>query len=391
MKKFEQLAQKYKAELLENVIPFWEEHSIDSQFGGYYTCLTRNGSVFDSDKFVWLQARQVWTFASLYNQIEKRNSWLEIARNGIEFLKSYGMDANGDWYFSLDRKGRPLIQPYNIFSDCFAAMAFGQFAQAYGEPSAEKIALRTYKKILKREHNPKGIYNKAVPNTRPLKGFALPMILCNLTMELEGLLSNDIVETQIIRCVHEVMDVFLDSESSLIPEAVGYSGELIDSFEGRLINPGHTIEAMWFIMEIGKRQNDTSLIHKAIDVMLSTLEFGWDEKYGGIFYFMDRLGYPTQQLEWDQKLWWVHLETLVALALGYELTRQQACWDWYLKVHDYTWSKFPDPTYGEWFGYLNRHGEVLLPLKGGKWKGCFHVPRALFRCWQIFERLANNE
>jgi N-acylglucosamine 2-epimerase len=34
--------------------------------------------------------------------------------------------------------------------------------------------------------------------------------------------------------------------------------------------------------------------------------------------------------------------------------------------------------YGEWFGYLNRRAEVLLPLKGGKWKGCFHIPRALY-------------
>jgi len=33
-----------------------------------------------------------------------------------------------------------------------------------------------------------------------------------------------------------------------------------------------------------------------------------------------------------------------------------------------------------------RRGEVLLPLKGGKWKGCFHVPRGLFQCWQILEQ-----
>jgi N-acylglucosamine 2-epimerase len=391
MSDFKQLAQKYKTELLESVIPFWEKHSIDPQFGGYFTCLARDGSVFDSDKFVWLQARQAWTFASLYNRVEKRNSWLEIARNGVEFLRNYGMDSKGYWYFSLDRKGRPLVQPYNIFSDCFAAMAFGQYAQACDDTLTAKIALQTYEEILKREFNPKGIYNKVVPDTRPLKGFALPMILCNLTMELEGLLPNEIVEIQIKRCIHEVMEVFLDPEGLLIPEAVGSSGDRIDSFEGRLINPGHTIEAMWFIMEIGQRRNDTTLIQKAIDIMLFTLEFGWDKKYGGIFYFMDRLGHPTQQLEWDQKLWWVHLEALVALAMGYELTRRQACWDWYRKVHDYTWRKFPDPTYGEWFGYLNRKGEVLLSLKGGKWKGCFHVPRALYRCWQIFERLAISE
>jgi N-acylglucosamine 2-epimerase len=94
------------------------------------------------------------------------------------------------------------------------------------------------------------------------------------------------------------------------------------------------------------------------------------------------------QLEWDQKLWWVHLESLVALSMGYTLTGRADCWQWYKKVHEYTWARFPDPAHGEWYGYLSRQGEVCLPLKGGKWKGCFHVPRALYMCHQQFAELA---
>jgi N-acylglucosamine 2-epimerase len=62
---------------------------------------------------------------------------------------------------------------------------------------------------------------------------------------------------------------------------------------------------------------------------------------------------------------------------------------WYNRVHDYAWPRFADPEYGEWFGYLNRRGERLLSLKGGKWKGCFHVPRALYLCWQQFDALSS--
>lgn len=382
-----QLAQQHKLALFEDVIPFWERHSIDLECGGYFTCLDRDGSVFDTDKFVWLQARQVWTFAMLYNRLKKRPDWLEIARHGANFLRHHGMDAEGNWYFALDRTGNPLVQPYNIFSDCFAAMAFAQYAQASGDASAADLARRTYHNILKRQGNPKGIYNKMVPGARSLKGFALPMILCNLTLELESLLDAEIVEAQIDRAIHEVMEVFLDPESLLISENVAPSGERVDSLDGRLLNPGHAIEAMWFLMEVGQRRGDQHLIQKAADVTLATLEFGWDAEFGGIFYFLDQLGHPPQQLEWDQKLWWVHLETLVTLAMGYALTGQTACWEWYHRVHDYAWSHFSDPEYGEWYGYLNRRGEVLLPLKGGKWKGCFHVPRALYHCWQIFETM----
>ena len=105
---------------------------------------------------------------------------------------------------------------------------------------------------------------------------------------------------------------------------------------------------------------------------------------------LDAEGHPPQELEWDQKLWWVHLETLVALSMAYRLTGREDCWQWYQKVHDYTWSHFTDTAQGEWYGYLNRQGEVILPLKGGKWKGCFHVPRALFLCWQQFDAISKS-
>ena len=387
---FASLAQQYKTTLLDEVIPFWEHHSIDREQGGYFTCLNRDGQVYDTDKFTWLQARQVWTFSMLYNCVEPRQTWLDIARHGADFLRRHGMDANGNWYFSLDRSGRPLVQPYNIFSDCFATMAFAQFSRASGDSSAADLARQTFEHILARQENPKGIYNKLVPSTRPLKGFSLPMILCNLTLELEHLLPPETVQTQTDNCLHEVMDIFLDPMTLLISENVAPDGQRVDSFEGRLLNPGHAIEAMWFVMDIANRRGDAALIQRAVDVTLVTLERGWDHEFGGIFYFLDFKGHPPQQLEWDQKLWWVHLETLVALAMGYALTRRQECLDWYQRVHDYTWNHFADPQYGEWYGYLNRRGEVLLPLKGGKWKGCFHLPRALYRCWKIFENLSSE-
>ena len=97
------LANQYKDELLNNVLPFWLEHSQDHEFGGYFTCLDREGNVFDTDKFIWLQGREVWLFSMLYNKVEKKQEWLDCAIQGGEFLKKYGHDGNYHWYFSLDR------------------------------------------------------------------------------------------------------------------------------------------------------------------------------------------------------------------------------------------------------------------------------------------------
>ena len=387
---FKQLAQQYKSELLDRVMPFWMEKSIDKEFGGYFTCLERDGEVFDTDKFIWLQGREVWMLSTLYNKVEKRQEWLDAAIQGAEFLKKYGHDGNLNWYFALDREGNPLVEPYNIFSYTFAVIAFGQLSIATGNQEYAEIAKKTFDIVLSKVDNPKGRWSKAAPGARALKSFALPMILCNVALEIESLLDKDFLDKTIETCVHEVMDVFYRPELGLIVEHLGTNNEMVDCMDGRLLNPGHAIEAMWFIMDLGKRLGDQALIEKAVKIALAEVEYGWDEKYGGIFYFMDRLSRPMQQLEWDQKLWWVHIETLITMIKGYELTGSEECLAWFERIHDYVWSHFMDPEHPEWFGYLNRQGEVLLTLKGGKWKGCFHVPRGLMQVYQSLERIAEK-
>lgn len=377
----------YRDTLLKNVIPFWEINSPDTVHGGYFTCITREGKVFDTDKFIWLQGREAWTFAMLYEQVEAKPEWLKMSKIGIEFLRDYGRDKFGYFYFSMTREGKPLVMPYNIFSDCFAALAFNQYGKISDDESYLKLALDTFQSILSRQNNPKGYFEKAFQGTRPLKNFTLPMILSNLALEMESSLDPELVEKTIDDSIQTVMEDFLDSETLLIYENRNLDGSFSDTFEGRLLNPGHGIEAMWFMMDIAARRNDMGLAEKAKNVTLSILEYSWDTKHGGIFYFLDSKGHPPLQLEWDQKLWWVHIETLVALIKGYELTGDLNCLSWFEKVHEYTWNHFSDPDFPEWYGYLNRAGEVNLSLKGSKWKGCFHVPRGLFQIWKTLERI----
>lgn len=391
MADFKALAQQYKSELLDSVMPFWMQHSIDKECGGYFTCLDRDGSVYDTDKFIWLQGREVWMLSMLYNKVEKKQEWLDAAIQGAEFLKKYGHDGNYNWYFSLTRDGQPIVDPYNIFSYTFATMAFGQLAIATGSKEYADIAKKTFDIVLSKVDNPKGKWNKLHAGTRPLKNFALPMILCNLALEIQDLLDEDFLQKTIDTCITEVEQFVRPELDGLVVENIGVDGKLVDCYEGRHMNPGHSIEAMWFMMDLGKRLGRPELIENAKNTALKMVEYGWDKEYGGIFYFMDLKGCPPQELEWDQKLWWVHIETLITMIKGYQLTGDPKCLEWFEKVHDYAWSHFKDKEYPEWFGYLNRRGEILLPLKGGKWKGCFHVPRGMYQCWQILEEIANRK
>ena len=391
MTDFKQLARQYKDELFNNVLPFWLNNSLDKEYGGYFTCLERDGSVFDTDKFMWLQGREVWMFSMLYNKVEKRQEWLDAAILGAEFMKKYGHDGNLDWYFSVTRDGQPIVEPYNIFSYTFATMAFGQLAIATGNKENEEIAKKTFEKVLQRADNPKAKWNKLHPGTRPMKNFALPMILCNLALEIEPLIDPAFLNKAIEDSINCTLEFIRPELGGLVVENIGLDGNLVDSMDGRHMNPGHSIESMWFLMDLGKRLNRPELIEKAKETALKMVEYGWDKKYDGIFYFMDLKGHPTQELEWDQKLWWVHIETLITMIKGYRLTGDKRCLEWFNRVHDYVWAHFADTEYPEWFGYLNRQGEVLLTLKGGKWKGCFHVPRGLYQVWQVLEELAAEQ
>lgn len=379
----------YKVELLNNVIPFWSEYSLDWKNGGYFTCIDQQGKVYDTDKFIWLQARQAWTYAMLFNRAEKNADWLQIAENGILFLKKYGRDEDGQFYFSLTKEGTPLVHSYNIYSDCFAALAFNEYYKATEDVESREIAINTFNQFLKRKTNPKGRFEKTTGN-RPVKSFGLSMMTAYLSVELEDIIDGSFAKEVFEDCAHEILNVHYNKEDKVIYEHVGVNGEFLDTFEGRLINPGHGLEAMWFLMNLAMKLERPEWIERSSDICIQILEHGWDSQYGGIFYFLDSKNAPLQQLEWNQKLWWVHQEALIALSKSYLLTNRTDIWNWYQKVHNYAWSHFPDKENGEWYGYLNQQGEPNSSLKGGKWKGCFHTPRAMYECWQNFEKLTEQ-
>lgn len=390
-KKLEKYEKLYKETLLYDIIPFWMKNSPDRVNGGYFHCLDFDGSIIDTDKYMWPQAREIWTFSMLYNNLEKRPEWLDMAKCGIDFLKKYGRDSNGDWFFALNKKGKPIIQPYNIFSDCFVVIAFSEYARASGDEESMDIAIKTYGRIQQRKHNPKGKYNKTIITNRNLRTLAMPMININISTVMNNIRPDLKYDKVINESIEEIMTKFLDKEHRVIHENINIDGTYLDSYDGRHINPGHGIEAMWFIMLAAQERGDEDTVKKACETVKWCLDFGWDKEYGGIYYFMDKYDKPHIELQWDMKLWWPHLEALICLLLGYKLTGDEKLFDWFKKVHDYTWARFPDKKYGEWYGYLNRYGEVNNRCKSNRWKCCFHLPRALYMISEIFKDLREDK
>jgi N-acylglucosamine 2-epimerase len=376
----------YESELRDNIIPFWEKYCEDQEYGGYFTCLDRDGSVYDTEKFMWMQWRIVWMFCELYRKLEPNDRWLRIAEQGYRFLTKYGKDNQGRYYFALARDGRATMAPYSVFSECFAVMGSAAYYAVTKDPEAKREALQAYNSYRQRETLPKGEWTKELPGKPSFRSLGFYMMKANLGVVLQECLGDASYQQELHETIHRVFESFWNPKYKVMFENVCPDGSFdLTSMAGRHLNPGHVIEAMWFIMNAAQGLKDPTIIDRAAEIVLAELDFGWDKEYGGIYYFMDVLGKPHVELQWNMKLWWVHNEALIATAMAYKLTGKPIFADWFERIHEWTWSHFPDREFGEWFGYLDRYGKVTHQLKGGKWKGFFHLPRMLLICSQLLK------
>ena len=383
---------RYENELIRSVIPFWEKHCVDREYGGYFTSFDRDGTVYDTVKYMWMQWRIVYMFAEFYLAGLRKERYVELAARGFDFLYEHGRDADGRYYFALNREGVPYMAPYSLFSDCFAAMGAARLYKITGEArhaEAAKSAMTSYLERAKSGHSALQ-WDKSLPGKPRYRSLGHYMMMANLGAIMNDSFGNHDFDFAMEDAVEAVLGTFYRAEHGLVFENMPASGEPdLSSSLGRQLNPGHVLEAMWFLLAyLETRPGSHEKIAKIAEIIGNTLEFGWDKEYGGIYYFMDALGKPHLELQHNMKLWWVHCEAILAALYAYDLTREARFLDWFEKLDAWTWQHYPDPEYGEWFAYLDRRGEVTSSLKGGKWKTCFHVPRALLFAARRMRKIA---
>ena len=383
--RIDELIAVYRDGLLEDTLPFWTRHAVDREHGGFLFCLDRDGSLVDTDKGLWQHGRFTWLLATLYNTVEPRAEWLELARHGIEFLRAHAFDTDGRMFFQVTREGAPLRKRRYVFTEAFGAIAFAAYARAAGDERAAEQARALFRLMLEFGTTPGRIPPKVDPATRPSKGLGFPMIALSVAQCLRDDLDDPLAAEQVDRSIEALRD-FVKPELEAVLETVGPRAELIDHFDGRTLNPGHALEAAWFVLaEAWRRDGDAELTRLGCSMVDWMWRRGWDEEHGGLFYYRDLRGLPVQEYWHDMKFWWPHNEAVLATLLAYRATGEPRYAQWHALVHDWAHEHFADPEHGEWFGYLHRDGRLSVPLKGNLWKGPFHLPRMQLFAWQALE------
>lgn len=393
-------AQKWIKKELDVCADFWLKNGMDRENGGVYTCLDRKGEVYSTDKSVWMQGRCAWTFAHLCRLYGKRDEWMEASKSCLDFMEKYCInpDADGRMYFTVTAEGKPLRQRRYCFSEGFYAIANAEYYGLTGEKVYIDRARKAYELIYKLNNgliaDPTGLGPKTIPETRTGRALADPMIFLNIISILRRVdpEHREEYDKRSAECTEAIFKYHYHPELKCTLESVAPDGtpELWYT-AGRVVNPGHDIECSWFLMEEANYRKDEEIHKTAEQIFRNAIEAGWDNTYGGLLYFIDCLGKPTEAYEHDMKLWWPHDEIMIASLMAYRDTGDEYYADWFFKTLDYCKEHFADPEYGEWYGYLRRDGLPTEPsTKGSTFKGPFHLPRMLSMTDKMLDQILSK-
>ncbi len=387
-KRYDHLLTTYRDGLLQDTVPFWVPRAIDKEFGGYTTLRLQNGDLLDTDKSIWFQGRFSWTLSTLYNQVEQNPEWLAAAKSGLDFLRKHGFDTDGRMFFHVEQDGTPIRKRRYFFSECFMTVALAAYAHATSDAAVGQEAEALLKKIIHLIETPGALEPKLFGNNRPSKALVVPMILLNVAQEVRKASGSSWVHELAEDCYKKIKNDFMNHEHKAVLESVAPDNGIIDHIDGRMLNPGHSIEAAWFIFdEAVHRDHDQDMIQTGCTIIDWMWEWGWDTTHGGILYYRDVMNKPPQEYWHDMKFWWNHNEVIIATLYAYYLTADKKYLDMHTQVHDWAYAHFPDKEHGEWFGYLLRDGTISNTAKGTIYKGPFHLPRMQIKCWKLLEMI----
>ncbi len=365
----------YRKVLTENILPFWLQNAIDYENGGIFTQLDEKGEIYGTDKSVWFQGRALWVFSKAYNTIEKNPAYIKAAECIYGFLPKC-TDTDGRMFFTVTADGRELQKRRYYFSETFAAIGCAELYKATGREevlrSAEQYFTVAYECFTGVRKNPP----KLNPENLGTKALSPAMIMLSTAQVMRSMNSDKKDEYDKIarECLDEILHGGYLQEKALL-ESVTKDGKFVDSPSGRIVNPGHSLEAAWFIMLEGLLTDNNEALEAGKRIIDITLPLGIDKKYGGIIAFTDLSGKPPVQLEWDMKLWWPQCEAMIAFRMAYMLFGDEKYLKLYEEFKEYCEKYFLDSENGEWYGYLHYDNTVSTTLKGNIFKGPFHIPR----------------
>lgn len=397
----------YREHVEEVLLPFWSR-ALDHEHGGIYTCYNNTGDeLVSTDKYTWSQGRFLWLWSKIAQMISEnklqgeREDYLDHLTKTARFLEANVFLENGNCAYVLNEEGKKKESipgegfDTSLYADCFVALGLGKFAAVSDDNDRFERALQLYNHI--RERIEEGnIRTEPYPIPQGYRAHSIPMIMLNVAQELAEAArklrhpEEAKLQKHSVSYMKDVMDDFYREQdhrvAEMLPDDPSSEDEILLS---RHLNPGHTIESMWFVIHTAQQTDQPGYIHKAVRAIEKAIDLGWDPTYGGLLRFVDKKGGKPKGREqstkyeqlildtWDMKLWWPHSEALYATLVSYALTGNKKILRRYEMMRDYVFETFPNPDkkIGEWIQIRDRKGAPIDKIAALPVKDPFHILR----------------
>lgn len=274
-----QLRQRYHDELFGYLLPFWDKHGIDHQYGGVMHSLDYDGTLIDSHKLSWFQGRAIWVYSFLYNQFGQNAAHLGIARQAKDFLLKNGPQPDGWWAEEFSRDGH-VVKPFSgdLYGMYFAAEGLQEYAWAAKDEDARKLAFALMKKLYRRIQEPDFLCMDT--DVRGQRTQGLWMVNLHTAQQMLSRWPDAEIEALRDEAINQVIyhhynpDIGLNNEvlNRDLTRPAGHAMKCL---------LGHSVETLWMIADEARRRRNWDLWDTCATRIRKHLDVGWDPVFGG--------------------------------------------------------------------------------------------------------------
>ena len=368
--------ERYRRHLATSLLPFWSEHSIDTEFGGFLHCLDRQGRVFDTAKVAAMQGRMIYGFTRGY-EVLGDGDYLDIASRGARFLADHMWDREaGGWFHKVTRNGKPILSQKRLFDHAYVLFGLSTYARASGDLAVLERAVEAYEQLERHawDQTHGGYYER-----------------CDRDWSVSSSDKTIIVHLDMLEGIRELAEITHQREhTARVEELTGLvmsrmrderTGCFLEHFyrdwryhpvrTRDVIRVGQNLKAIQ-LLRLARGSDDRQESAKAAagrEIMDFCLEHAWDHRHGGLFQFVTRNG----SISSAEKLWWTMCDGILALltlCTGEEDARYRQC---AAELEAFAFTRFVDPEFGEWYTSCRRDGLPLDTRKGGIGKAAYHT------------------
>ncbi len=390
---FSELRKQVKAELTQNILPFWSSKMLDPRGGFFGRIDGSNKLVPDADKGGILNTRILWTFSSAWLQ-EKNPVYLEMANRAQEFILNHFFDAElSGTFWTISAEGKPVDTKKQIYSQAFFIYALSEHYRASGNERSLQKAIELFGLIEKysfdRELN--GYFEAYSRDWHLLDDLRLSAKDANEKKTMNTHLHILEAYTNLFRVWKDehlrkqLRNLILVFIKKIVNPATNHLDLFFDdcwTSKSTIVSYGHDIEASWLIDEAARVLGDQELLSKVQNVCVKIAEAACEglQPDGSLIYEFD----PATGHRENDRHWWVQAEAVVGFLNAHELTGDDA----WLKKAENCWKfiveNLIDRAEGEWFWSVSGDGKVnTTDDKAGFWKCPYHNSRM---CLEVMNR-----